>query len=205
MPATVLIADDHAMTASGMDQLLRQGNDFEVVGVVTRGLEAIAQARRMRPDLLVVDYAMPDATGLEVVFEVSRWSPGTRTAIVTGTPTPGVLGAAAEAGVAWLFLKSDPLAEILAGLRAVVGGHTVRSPAVEAMISETRAADGLTMREQEVLAGIARGETNAGIAAQLGISPKTVDTHRTTLMRKLGVHSTAALLIRAVRDGLIDI
>jgi DNA-binding NarL/FixJ family response regulator len=111
----------------------------------------------------------------------------------------------AEAGAAGIFLKTGPVEELAAGLRDIALGRSVVSPEVNRYIDEHDARDDLSNRETEVLQCIARGLSNSGIAERLGISPKTVDNHRTNLMRKLEVHSTATLLVRAIRDGLIDV
>ena len=198
MAPRVIIVDDHGFTLSGMQRLFAEAG-FDVVGTAPGGIEGIALGRRLRPDLAVLDFAMPDATGLEVFAELSRWSPDTRCAIVTGETAPGLLRQLAEAGVHGVFTKATAPADILAGLRLVVQGERVL-PALPAAPAEV-----LSMREIEVLQGIARGLTNAGIAEALAISPKTVETHRASLMRKLGVHSTAALLVKAMRDRLIPI
>lgn len=188
-----------------MAQVLRDHGSFDVVATTTSGLEAIVLARRLHPDLLVLDFSMPDANGLEVFLEVLRWSPQTRTAIVTGTRNTDLLRQLRDAGVHGLFLKSSDPALLCAGFLRVTAGETVLCPICDAQLQGARAPQNLSRRELEVLGCIAKGLTNAKSAERLGISPKTVDSHRTTLMRKLGVNSTASLVIRAVQDGLIDI
>lgn len=200
MNATVLIADDHGFTLEGMQRAVGETDGLCVVGVASCGIEAIGLARRLEPDLAVLDFQMPDATGLEVVAEIARWSPGTRCAIVTGVTRPAVLTQIARAGVPGLFLKGASPQEICAGLVRVAQGATVLPEGLDMAASGPE----LSPREREVLQGIARGLTNAGIAEDLSISPKTVESHRASLMRKLGVHSTAALLARAVRDDLVS-
>ena len=104
-----------------------------------------------------------------------------------------------------LFLKSAPLDELCDGIEQVAQGDSVLSPAVQEVLQAADSAQTLTNRELQVLQAIARGQTNQAASEALGISSKTIDTHRTNLMRKLGVHSTASLLVRAMRDGLIDL
>lgn len=199
MTATVLLADDHGFTLDGMQRAVDGTEGLRVVGTASGGIEAIALARQLKPDLAVLDFQMPDATGLEVVLEISRWAPDTRCAIVTGVTRPAVLAQIAQAGVAGLFLKAAPPEQICAGLLRVASGETVLPEG----ISVSDGVPDLSPREREVLEGIGRGLTNSGIAESLSISPKTVESHRASLMKKLGVHSTAALLARAVRDELI--
>lgn len=201
-PFTVLIADDHALSLAGLAQALDATAGLRVVACVTCGVDAVAQARALRPDLAVLDYAMPDATGVAVMADLRRWAPGTRVAILTGTEAAPALARMAEAGPDGLFLKATAPDAICAGLLAVAGGRRVIDPAAQAGAG---AAPSLSPREAQVLACIAAGMTNPAVAGQLGISVKTVESHRAALMRKMGVHSTASLLIRAVRDGFVRV
>ncbi|TCS67438.1 LuxR C-terminal-related transcriptional regulator [Primorskyibacter sedentarius] len=205
MPVTLLVADDHAFTLDGMQRALSQIDGFEVVAVAHTGIEAIAQARAHRPDIAVLDIAMPGANGLEVVVELSRWSPETCCVIVTGSPTPGVLHQLQALGVRGMFVKSADPNEICEGIKQIAAGETVIAPEIQQRLDDEDASNALSERELEVLQLIARGLTNSGIADALSISPKTVESHRASLMRKLKVHSVAQLLIRAVRDGLISV
>jgi DNA-binding NarL/FixJ family response regulator len=205
MPTTVLIADDHAVTAEGTRAAIASMNGFDVVGVVANGIEAISGIKRLRPDCAVLDIAMPGASGLEVLIEARRWSPETRIAIVTGNPSPGIFRQLVDAGAQGIFLKSASVDELRDGIRDVASGRRVVGSGVERVLAVAASSSELSRRETEVLQCVARGLSNTGIAERLGISPKTVDTHRTSLMRKLGAHSTATLLVRAIRDGLIDV
>ena len=203
MPTTVVIADDHAFTADGIAAALTEMAGFEVVGVAHNGIEAIMLIKKHRPDCAVLDLTMPGANGLEVFIEARRWSPQTRTAIVTGNPSPAMFAQLVESGIDGIFLKNAAPETICAGIRDMARGKRVIAAEIRTAIGAGKT--GLTAREIEVLHGIARGLSNAQIAEALGISPKTIDSHRTTLMRKMGVHSTATLLVRALKDGLIDI
>ena len=203
MPTTVVIADDHAFTADGIAAALTEMAGFEVVGVAHNGIEAIMLIKMHRPDCAVLDLTMPGANGLEVFIEARRWSPQTRTAIVTGNPSPAMFAQLVESGIDGIFLKNAAPETICAGIRDMARGKRVIAAEIRTAIGAGKT--GLTAREIEVLHGIARGLSNAQIAEALGISPKTIDSHRTTLMRKMGVHSTATLLVRALKDGLIDI
>jgi DNA-binding NarL/FixJ family response regulator len=178
---------------------------YEVVGIAANGIEAISLIKRLSPDCALLDLVMPGASGLEVLIEARRWSPQTKVAIVTGSPAANALRQLVDAGAAGIFLKTGPVGELIAGLRDIVAGRNIVSPGASWYIEEHQARESLTGREIEVLQSIARGLSNRGIAERLAISPKTVDNHRTNLMRKLDVHSTATLLVRAIRDGLIDV
>jgi DNA-binding NarL/FixJ family response regulator len=178
---------------------------FEVVGIVANGIEAIAAIKRLKPDCAVLDISMPGASGLEVLIEARRWSPKTRIAIVTGSASAAIIRQLVERGAEGIFLKSAPIEELCEGLRDIRSGRRFMGAGSHKILDQTVGAGDLSPREIEVLQCIARGLSNIGVADRLGLSPKTVDSHRTSLMRKLSVHSTATLLVRAMRDGLIDI
>lgn len=204
MPTTVVIADDHALTVEGTRAALEAMHGFEVVGVASNGIEAIVAIKRLKPDCAVLDLAMPGASGLEVLVEARRWSPRTRVAVVTGNPSAALFRQLVDAGVEGIFLKSAPITDLCKGLRDVAAGRRIIGHGAGEILDDAGFGPDLSGREFEVLQCIARGLSNNGIAEHLGISPKTVDNHRTNLMRKLEVHSTATLLVRAMRAGLID-
>jgi DNA-binding NarL/FixJ family response regulator len=154
--------------------------------------------------LLVLDIAMPHASGVVVLGEARRWSPLTRIAVLTGVRASGVLAEVAASGVAGLLSKSSPTAELRAGFETIVAGGIYVCSDVAETLAATRGLRDLTARERQVLSLAVQGKSNAEIAALLNISPKTVDNHRTTLMRRLDVHSIAELVAFALREGLID-
>jgi DNA-binding NarL/FixJ family response regulator len=197
---SVLIADDHAVSSVGLQQLLAAQPGVVVLDPVSNGLDAVAAARLSQPDVAVLDYAMPGLNGMETMLEIRRWSPDTRVVILTGSRSNVLMSSLLAAGVDGLLLKSTPPSDIVASILAVSRGQRVIGPEIE-----TDSADEvMTPREHQVLACIAEGLTNPGMAERLSISVKTVESHRASLMRKLGVNSTASLLVRAMRDGLID-
>lgn len=171
---------------------------------MTNGIEAIAEIRKTRPDCAILDYNMPGANGLEVFLELKRWSPATRFVLFTGTATPATIRTLVEAGIHGVSLKDDSEAEIVDIVRRVCGGGTAVGASVRRLLKGPVESVAVTARELAVLQAIARGHTNASAAESLGISPKTVDSHRTSLMRKFAVSSTASLLLAAVRAGLLD-
>lgn len=204
MPLSIIIADDHGFTLFGMQRMLADLPAFDVLGVTGSGLEAIALCRRHKPDIALLDFSMPDATGLEVYAEIKRWSPDTHTAILTGNVTPSAWEKIAAAGVQGIFLKTQELSEICDGLIQIGDGHAVYAPEVWERLDRATKGPLLSDREREVLYGIARGLTNSSIAKELSISPKTVESHRASLMRKIRVHSTAELVVSAFRDGYLE-
>ncbi|WP_420861602.1 response regulator [Algirhabdus cladophorae] len=201
---TVIIADDHAFTVQGMVQAIKDLEQFDVVATCANGMEAIVAAKTHRPDLALLDLSMPDLTGLEAFLEIQRWSPDTRVVVITGNPVSGLITQLIEAGIHGLFVKSAPPQEIFDGIQRVADGENVYAQDFDTLVTDT-SEEALSAREIEVLGAIAKGLSNPKIADRLGISPKTVESHRGSLMRKLGVHSTASLLIQAVKKGLIDV
>ncbi len=171
---------------------------------MANGIDAIVEIRKTKPDCAILDYNMPGANGLEVFLESKRWAPETRFLIFTGSATPRTLTTLSEAGVHGLCLKEGAETELLDMVRQVCAGRTLVSAGARAVMKDADDHVVVTDREQSVLQAIARGHTNASAAEALGISPKTVDTHRTSLMRKFGVNSTASLLLAAVRAGVLD-
>lgn len=202
---SVVLAEDHAFTLAGMQHALEADGRIVVRAAVPGGVAAIAAARRHQPDVAVLDHALADATGLEVFRELARWVPGTRTVIVTATPSLPVLRGLVQAGVHGLFTKAHPIAAVCDGIVAVAAGRTILPDDLRDRIGPGPDDPVLSPRETEVLHAIAEGLTNDGIAAKLAISPKTVESHRAALMRKLAVNSTASLLVAAVRGGHVDI
>ena len=204
MTTRVLIADDHAFVSWGLAKALSALEGIDVIGSVTNGIEAIVQIRKTRPDCAILDYNMPGANGLEVFLESKRWSPETRFVLLTGTATVQTVSALVEAGIHGVCLKDATETEVVELVRKVSAGGTAIGESARLLMKEPAQAVAVTDRELAVLQAIARGHTNASAAESLGISPKTVDSHRTSLMRKFEVNSTASLLLAAVRAGLLD-
>ena len=201
----VVLADDHPLSLAGLAEALIARGGIAVVGRASNGIDALSLIKKLSPDCAVVDLSMPGASGLEVILEARRWSVPSRFVVVTGTGTPQVLQELCRAEVNGIFLKSAPVDEICQGILDVAAGGEAFSPAVRRILQAADQAASLTGREMQVLQAVARGLTNNEASEALGISSKTIDSHRTNLMRKLGVRSTASLLVRAMRDGLIDV
>jgi DNA-binding NarL/FixJ family response regulator len=198
-----VIADDHAIVRQGLRRLLEGRFEMHVVAEAENGLETIAAAKVHRPDLLMLDIAMPLARGVEVLGEVRRWSPQTKVVAFTGLASRGLVRDLVAAGANGVLLKSGPPAELESGIAAVMAGQRAYSPTIREAL-EAGDAPELTVRERQILSLIARGQSNTEIAEILRISPKTVDNHRTHVMQKLGVHSVAELIAHALREGLLD-
>ena len=200
--STAVIADDHPMIREGLAQLLKTAG-ISVVAEAGDGLEAIAMVRRHKPKLLLLDVAMPYARGIEVFGEARRWSPDTRIVVFSGMTSAGLIGELASAGADGIFLKREDLTALATSIPAILDGQQTFGPGVASLIEASGGAD-LTVREREVLGLVAQGMTNRDIGRRLGISTKTVDNHRSNLMRKVNVHSVAELMSFAMREGLLD-
>ena len=198
---TVVLADDHAFTLGGLHAALDAHLGLTVVGTAANGIEAIALVKLHQPDLAVLDYAMPDATGHEAFVEARRWSPETRFVIVTGVHAPERFAELVDLGIDGIFLKTMDANAVCEGLERVLEGE--RIVADGSLPPEGGGTHGLTGRERQVLEHIARGHSSARIADMLCVSVKTVESHRASLMRKLEATNTASLMMRAMRAGLI--
>ena len=205
MSGTIVIADDHPLTTDALARIITSRLGANIIDKVENGIDAIAAIKLHRPDCAILDLSMPGANGMEVFTEAKRWSPDTRYIIVTGMPSPALFAQFVDAGVDGIFMKNSPPDEICDGVQKVMSGKKIFSDDVTQLLEFSDNRKELTNREIEVLQSIARGNSNNQIAESLGVSPKTVDSHRTSLMRKLEVHSTATLLVQAMKEGLIDV
>lgn len=204
MRKTVLIADDHKFVSWGLASALAALEDVDIVASAANGIDAIVEIRKTTPDCAILDYNMPGANGLEVFLEAKRWSPATRFVVLTGSTTAETIDTLVRNGIHGVSLKDASETEVVDMVRKVLAGATVIGASAARLMSGPARALPLTDRELAVLQAIARGHTNASAAESLGISPKTIDSHRTSLMRKFSVSSTASLLVAAVRAGLVD-
>ncbi|MEM9048179.1 MAG: response regulator transcription factor [Pseudomonadota bacterium] len=197
-----VVADDHEIVLHGLRDLLGCAG-ISVAAEVQDGLAAIAAIKREQPDLALIDLQLPLANGAEVHAEARRWSPQTRFVMLTGSASPQMLAELLGTGLHGLFLKSGPPSELVEALPRILAGVPVVGRAVAQIVADAESA-GLTRRELQVLQEISSGATGLQISQHLGISAKTVENHRASLMRKLQVHSTASLIMSAVRRGLLS-
>ncbi|MGQ0703116.1 MAG: response regulator [Gemmatimonadales bacterium] len=208
----VLLADDHPLVRSGIRRVLEAQPRFEIVGEAADGGEALAKIRELWPDVLILDLAMPGKDGLEVLRHAKTIRPSLKIVVLTMHANPEYVGRAIQLGADGYLLKESAVPELLSAIEAVLAGQAFHSPRVQAELaglvrnsapSPLRAIDRLTEREREVLCQIAAGRSTKEVAAQLGIGRRTVETHRSNLMRKLGLHSVALLTQFAIREGLV--
>jgi len=208
MPLRILLADDHKIFRQGVRALLeREG--FRVEGEVADGHAAIEMAARLSPDVVVLDLAMPMLNGLDAAREIARASPRTRTILLTMHAEDPYVARALHAGIRGYVLKSQAAEDLVQAIREVARGAVYLSPGVSQTVVEAYLAkrdlppDPLTPREHQVLQLIAEGKTTKAIAALLGVSVKTAESHRMRIMIKLDIHETAGLVRYAIRQGLV--
>jgi DNA-binding NarL/FixJ family response regulator len=209
MPPRILLADDHLIVRQGLRALLER-DGLEVIGEAADGHAAVRLAGDLHPDVAILDFAMPLLNGLDAAKEIRRRSPKTRTILLTVHTEDHYVLEALQAGVSGYVVKTQAAADLVQAIHEVCRNATYLSPAVsrsivDAYLSKTASpAEVLSSRERQVLQLVAEGKTTKEIAALLGVSPKTADSHRTRIMRKLEIHDTAGLVRYAIRRGLIQ-
>jgi two-component system nitrate/nitrite response regulator NarL len=210
-PIRVAVVDDHAVVREGIRRVLEGEPGIIVVAEGKDGAEALALVAREAPDVLVIDVAMPGATGIAITAQLTEQHPNTRVLMLSMYDQPEYVLESVKAGARGYLLKDSPPAELRKAVRAVFAGQQYFPPAVAERLTAalreppaTLPLDALTPRERDVFLGVARGETNKQIAARLGISHRTVETHRESLMGKLDIRTVAGLTKLAIEEGLLD-
>jgi two-component system, NarL family, invasion response regulator UvrY len=199
------LAEDHKIVRWALREALSAAEDFEIVGEAGTAAETLAMLRDTRPDVLVLDLTLPDRSGLDVLSEMRQLDTAPLVVVLTWHTEPSYAGRAFAAGAHGYVFKSAQPEELMRAIRAVARGERVVPPGLEEML----AAGGgdptasLTARELQVMEMLARGMTNREIAEHLGISGKTVDTHRGHVLKKLGIRNNSELTSFAVKHGYI--
>jgi two-component system, NarL family, response regulator NreC len=206
----ILLADDHAVVRQGFKMILSAQPEMEIVGEAGNGREAIELAESLKPDIVVMDVAMPELNGIEATRRLSTSSPHARVIALSMHKDNVYVREILRAGARGYLLKDSVAADVVSAIRAVARGESYLSPAVSNAVLDdyrkhvTNPIDLLSSREREVLQMLAEGKTNKEIAVVLNLSVYTVDAHRGRIMEKLNVHSINELVRFAVRNGLID-
>ena len=206
---SVVLGDDHPLVRHGVRRLLER-EEFDVLGEGSDGLEVIGLAEHHRPDVVLLDLSMPVMNGIGAVKELARVSPSTKVIILTMHTEEHYILEALRAGVKGCLSKTQAPEHLLQAIREVCRGGVYLSPSVSGVVVQGYLAksetpyDPLTDRERQVLQLIAEGKTTKEVAVILGISVKTAESHRSSLMSKLDVHSTAELVRYAIRRGLVE-
>jgi len=213
---TVLLAEDHTIVLEGLRSLLDLRKDFEVVGEASTGYEAVALARDLHPDVVVMDIAMPELNGFEATKQILLVSPGTRVLALSAHSDDEYVSRMMSVGATGYLMKQNSGQVLVRAIREIARGHSYFSATIAKRMQ--RAANKarergdaasvsqrpLTRREAEVLQLVAEGAANKQVASLLGISIKTVEKHRQQLMDKLDIHDTAGLTRHAIATGVIE-
>jgi len=201
----VLIADDHPVVRSGLAGMLGVEADIDVVGEASDGEEAVALATSLRPDLVLMDLRMPHLDGAAATARITESLPGVHVLVLTTYATDADIVRAVEAGATGYLLKDTPRDQLVEGVRAAARGESALSPSVaQRLVRQLRGdSERLTARELEVLAGVARGLSNAGIGRELFITEATVKTHLLRAFAKLGVDDRTRAVTTAMERGIL--
>jgi DNA-binding NarL/FixJ family response regulator len=215
---TILLVDDHRVLRQGFRALLSTEPGLEIVGEAEDGIQAVALAQKLQPDIVVMDISMPHLDGVEATRRIIRASPRTKVVVLSSFSSDKLVDELTAAGAVGYFLKHTAAPDFIKALREARQGNICFGPSIaKRLVDHYRLAirrdgrslrkkisDTLTAREREVVRLIAEGKSNLGVAAELGISVKTVGRHRHQAMSKLGIHEAAGLTRYAVDEGIVE-
>jgi DNA-binding NarL/FixJ family response regulator len=202
---TVLLVDDHSLVRRGFRRMLEDDPEIRVVGEAGSGREAIEAAGRLKPDVIVMDMAMPEMDGVEATRQIRKRQPDAAVLIVSMYSQENYVRNALDAGARGYILKNADEVDLAAAIRDVAAGKQVIDSGLGAAREEPDSLARLTPRERQILQLIAEGNSNKEIAGLLNLSVNTVAVHRANLMDRLGVHRTAELVLYAIRKGLVRV
>lgn len=211
----VLLADDHTVMRAGLRLVLERKAGFRVIGEAGDGREAVALAEKLKPDVVVLDIAMPNLNGIEAARQICDKLPGAAVVILSMHSDESYVLRALKSGARAYLLKDSAVADLITAIKSVTEGKAFFSPAISRMIVEDYmrkmrdrdvedSYELLTPREREILQLLAEGKSSKDIAAILCLSLYTVETHRSNILRKLNLHNTPELILYAVRKGVIS-
>jgi DNA-binding NarL/FixJ family response regulator len=213
MSVGILLADDHALVRAGIRSLVESFDGFEVLGETGDGQEALRLVQELNPEVVLLDIALPGLNGLEVLGRITKTLGRSRVIILSMHANEEYVNRALSAGAAGYLLKDATVRELEAALKAVMRGerylgraisHRIIADYIDRAGEKMRSPEILTSRQREILQLIAEGHSTKEIAHSLGLSAKTVESHRSQLMDRLGIHDTAGLVRYAVRQGFVD-
>ena len=215
---TILIVDDHPLVREGLKSTLKPAVGYEVVGQAGNAREAIRIVKHLKPDLVLLDLALPDKSGIDLCREIKNFSPSTRIMMVSMHSKVDYIVRSFQAGATGYMTKESATERLLQGIESVLNGeyfmdgavsHSVVEKLIQTPEKEIKITDAgyetLTQREQEIMVLLAEGYSAKEAAAKLFISPKTVENHRSNIMNKLGLHSSMELVRYAAKLGLVDV
>jgi len=213
----ILVADDHELVRRGIRGLLRARQGWKVIAEAANGQDAVEKANKLKPDVAIVDVSMPDLDGLQVTRQIRKTSPKTEVVVLTMHESDQMVRRVLDAGALGYVLKSDLASHLVEAVREVSAGKLFLTPKVSDIVMKGFIKTGNqpgsaedsharpTPREFEIIRLLAEGNANKKVAAELGITIRTVETHRAKIMRKLGLHSITELIHYAVRNQIVSI
>ncbi|SRR5579872_1121181 len=217
MKLRILIADDHEVVRRGLCTLLQSHEGWEICGEATDGRQAVEKAKQLKPDVVVLDVGMPNLNGLAATRQLSQQDPRCKIIVLTITDSDQVIREALDAGARGFVLKSDAARDLVTAIEALQRNRMFFTPRVNDMVlagflgkGHSGPAGGptlpeLTPREREVIQLLAEGKSSKEVASLLNLSTKTAETHRSNIMRKLGLHSIRDLVLYAVKNNIIQV
>lgn len=200
----ILIADDHALMRMGLKSLLETQDDIEIVGEASDGRDAVRKAKKLRPDMVVMDIMMPESNGIEATREIAETVPGVGILILTTSASSYDLSQAIQSGASGAVLKSEANTRLLAAIRAVARGESGISPEVKSVLDTDPPVAELTPRQLEVLEGMSRGLSNKEIAIALSCSPESVKDRINTIYTKLGAANRSEAIAIAIKKHILS-
>jgi DNA-binding NarL/FixJ family response regulator len=213
----ILVADDHEIVRRGLVSLIKGRPDWEVCAESDNGRQAVEKAKELKPDVAILDIGMPVLNGLEATRHILRDNPNVRVLILTITDTDQAVRAVLDAGARGFLLKSDAVRDLIMAVEALGHNRTFFTARVAEMVLSGYRGNGqssakpnvtvpnLTPREREVVQLLAEGKSTKEVACHLNLSVKTAETHRSNIMRKLGLHSVSELVLYAVRNNIVQV
>jgi DNA-binding NarL/FixJ family response regulator len=211
---TIVIVDDHALMRNGLEAMLESEPGYEVVGVASDGMSAMRAVAELQPDIVLMDLTMPRTSGMDAIVQIKRQHPHVKIIALTFHKEDKYIHATLEAGADAYVLKDDSRTELFSALSNVANGRSYLSPSIvdKVMAGYITGGDAstsgpswevLTRREREVIKLIAEGKRTKEIATYLSLSPKTIEKHRTNLMRKLDLHNVSEVTVYAIKNGFV--
>jgi DNA-binding NarL/FixJ family response regulator len=207
----VFLADDHAMVREGLGSIVSKDPQIRIVGQCGDGLQVVSQVQQLQPDVVVLDITMPGLNGLDICRELTRKVRHIAVLILTLHDDEQLIASALEYGASGYLLKESSGEQLVEAIRRVARGELYLGPGIPRSVLQRVGHgrddpyDRLTTRERQILQSICEGKTNREIAESLGLAVKTIDTHRTHLMRKLNIHDQTSLVKYALRKGIVTL
>jgi DNA-binding NarL/FixJ family response regulator len=218
MKLRILLADDHEIVRRGLCALLQKREGWEICGECSDGREAVEMAKKLKPDVIIVDIGMPHLNGLETTRQLVQYDPNFKVIVLTITDSDQVIREALDAGARGFVLKSDAARDLVSAVEALQSKRMFFTPRVNDLVlagflekgrygshSEPPVLPTLTAREREVTQLLAEGKSSKEVATLLNLSTKTVETHRANIMRKLSLHSIRDLVVYAIKNNIIQL